>query len=171
MLQIASAFATYTRCNAANNSRASLQGCNFRCPYCHNPELVDPYRYTPPWPEDRVAGGRVRGCPETPKAVAGSHPQRPPVFSLALRIQYCASLRCPTFRSEWVARREPPTHLSLHELTLWLGRSLPLSLFREDCRARLALPMLAAWAGPDLAGRGLTRAARGTPAVTSASHT
>lgn len=23
------------------------QGCNFRCPYCHNPELVDPERYGP----------------------------------------------------------------------------------------------------------------------------
>ncbi|HPA83827.1 MAG TPA: anaerobic ribonucleoside-triphosphate reductase activating protein [Deltaproteobacteria bacterium] len=23
------------------------QGCNFRCPYCHNPELVDPSRFTP----------------------------------------------------------------------------------------------------------------------------
>ena len=23
------------------------QGCNFRCPYCHNPELVDPDRYSP----------------------------------------------------------------------------------------------------------------------------
>jgi len=22
-----------------------LQGCNFRCPYCHNPELVDPDRF------------------------------------------------------------------------------------------------------------------------------
>jgi pyruvate formate lyase activating enzyme len=22
------------------------QGCNFRCPYCHNPELVDPERYS-----------------------------------------------------------------------------------------------------------------------------
>ncbi len=22
------------------------QGCNFRCPYCHNPELVDPQRFT-----------------------------------------------------------------------------------------------------------------------------
>ena len=21
------------------------QGCNFRCPYCHNPRLVDPQRY------------------------------------------------------------------------------------------------------------------------------
>jgi pyruvate formate lyase activating enzyme len=24
------------------------QGCNFRCPYCHNPELVDPERYVSP---------------------------------------------------------------------------------------------------------------------------
>jgi pyruvate formate lyase activating enzyme len=23
------------------------QGCNFRCPYCHNPELVDPARFGP----------------------------------------------------------------------------------------------------------------------------
>lgn len=23
------------------------QGCNFRCPYCYNPELVDPERYSP----------------------------------------------------------------------------------------------------------------------------
>jgi pyruvate formate lyase activating enzyme len=23
------------------------QGCNFRCPYCHNPELVDPARFSP----------------------------------------------------------------------------------------------------------------------------
>lgn len=23
------------------------QGCNFRCPYCHNPALVDPLRYQP----------------------------------------------------------------------------------------------------------------------------
>jgi pyruvate formate lyase activating enzyme len=30
------------------------QGCNFRCPYCHNPELVDPRRYGPVFPEDEV---------------------------------------------------------------------------------------------------------------------
>jgi pyruvate formate lyase activating enzyme len=43
------------------------RGCNFRCPYCHNPELVDPDRYTAPWPEDRVLDelaahrGRLQG--------------------------------------------------------------------------------------------------------------
>jgi pyruvate formate lyase activating enzyme len=30
------------------------QGCNFRCPYCHNPELVDPQRFGPVIPEDEV---------------------------------------------------------------------------------------------------------------------
>lgn len=28
------------------------RGCNFRCPYCHNPELVDPQRYAKPWQEE-----------------------------------------------------------------------------------------------------------------------
>jgi pyruvate formate lyase activating enzyme len=30
------------------------RGCNFRCPYCHNPELVDPARYGPILPEAEV---------------------------------------------------------------------------------------------------------------------
>ncbi|MEN6445142.1 MAG: anaerobic ribonucleoside-triphosphate reductase activating protein, partial [Candidatus Cloacimonas sp.] len=30
------------------------QGCNFRCPYCHNPELVDPIRYSPLLNTERV---------------------------------------------------------------------------------------------------------------------
>jgi pyruvate formate lyase activating enzyme len=30
------------------------QGCNFRCPYCHNPELVDPGQYGPVLPEKDV---------------------------------------------------------------------------------------------------------------------
>ena len=30
------------------------QGCNFRCPYCHNPELVDPAQYGPILPEGDV---------------------------------------------------------------------------------------------------------------------
>lgn len=28
------------------------QGCNFRCPYCHNPELVNPKLYQPCLPEE-----------------------------------------------------------------------------------------------------------------------
>jgi pyruvate formate lyase activating enzyme len=30
------------------------RGCGFRCPYCHNPELVDPSRYVPEFPVDDV---------------------------------------------------------------------------------------------------------------------
>jgi pyruvate formate lyase activating enzyme len=30
------------------------QGCNFRCTYCHNPQLVDPERYGPITPEEEV---------------------------------------------------------------------------------------------------------------------
>jgi pyruvate formate lyase activating enzyme len=30
------------------------QGCNFRCPYCHNPELVDPERFQECIPEDEI---------------------------------------------------------------------------------------------------------------------
>jgi pyruvate formate lyase activating enzyme len=30
------------------------QGCNFRCPYCHNPDLVDPLRYQLTIPEEEI---------------------------------------------------------------------------------------------------------------------
>ncbi len=30
------------------------QGCNFRCPYCHNPSLVLPELFTTPIPEDYI---------------------------------------------------------------------------------------------------------------------
>jgi len=30
------------------------QGCNFRCPYCHNPELVYPELFSEPIPEKEV---------------------------------------------------------------------------------------------------------------------
>jgi len=30
------------------------QGCNFRCPYCHNPELVDPKLFQEPFDEEDI---------------------------------------------------------------------------------------------------------------------
>ena len=44
-----------------------LRGCNLRCPYCHNPELVDPGCYADPLPAAQVLGdlagrvGRLQG--------------------------------------------------------------------------------------------------------------
>ncbi len=35
-------------------------GCNFRCPFCHNPELVDPTRFVPALNEGVILG-RLRG--------------------------------------------------------------------------------------------------------------
>ncbi len=32
------------------------QGCNFRCPYCHNPELADPARFINPLDEETILG-------------------------------------------------------------------------------------------------------------------
>ncbi len=29
-------------------------GCNFRCGYCHNPELVDPKQFPKPMPEEKI---------------------------------------------------------------------------------------------------------------------
>lgn len=43
------------------------QGCNFRCPYCHNPELVIPGRFRDPIPEGEILAflekriGRIEG--------------------------------------------------------------------------------------------------------------
>ncbi|MEN6490430.1 MAG: anaerobic ribonucleoside-triphosphate reductase activating protein [Rectinema sp.] len=51
------------------------QGCNFRCPYCHNPQLVDPARFEAPLDEEKVFNflrsriGRLRGV-----VVSGGEP-------------------------------------------------------------------------------------------------
>jgi len=43
------------------------RGCNFRCPYCHNPELVEPERYVSPIAEAEIIShlqsrsGRIQG--------------------------------------------------------------------------------------------------------------
>ncbi len=51
------------------------RGCGFRCPYCHNPELVDPARYAAAVPVDEITaflrsrGGRIEGV-----VVSGGEP-------------------------------------------------------------------------------------------------
>jgi pyruvate formate lyase activating enzyme len=41
-------------CPGKISSIVFTQGCNFRCPYCHNPELVDPGRYGELIAEDEI---------------------------------------------------------------------------------------------------------------------
>ena len=51
------------------------RGCSFRCPYCHNPELVDPARFAPEIPMDVVRAflrsreGQIQGV-----VVSGGEP-------------------------------------------------------------------------------------------------
>lgn len=61
-------------------------GCGFRCPYCHNPELVDPDRYAPAWPVDHVLGelaarrGKLQGV-----VVTGGEPTVQPDLERFIR--------------------------------------------------------------------------------------
>ncbi|MDZ7609244.1 MAG: anaerobic ribonucleoside-triphosphate reductase activating protein [Candidatus Desulforudaceae bacterium] len=41
-------------------SSVFFRGCNFRCPWCHNPDLVDPNRYTDVSPAEDVLAYLVR---------------------------------------------------------------------------------------------------------------
>jgi pyruvate formate lyase activating enzyme len=51
------------------------QGCNFKCPYCHNPELVDPSFYATPLSEENITdflkarSGRLQGV-----SISGGEP-------------------------------------------------------------------------------------------------
>ncbi|MDY6990252.1 MAG: anaerobic ribonucleoside-triphosphate reductase activating protein [Thermodesulfobacteriota bacterium] len=55
------------------------QGCNFRCPYCHNPELVDPKRFqTPLPPEDVFSFLRTRQGKLDAVCITGGEPSIQP---------------------------------------------------------------------------------------------
>ena len=65
------------------------QGCNFRCPYCHNPELVDAERYCDSIPMDEVysflekRSGKLDGV-----VITGGEPTlQPGIMSLMRRVK------------------------------------------------------------------------------------
>ncbi|MFZ5803053.1 MAG: anaerobic ribonucleoside-triphosphate reductase activating protein [Candidatus Omnitrophota bacterium] len=65
------------------------QGCNFRCPYCHNPELVLPELFMPLYEESAIwdflekRRGRLDGV-----VVTGGEPtQQPDLLDFAVRVK------------------------------------------------------------------------------------
>lgn len=67
------------------------QGCNFRCAYCHNPELVDPGRYGPVIPESEVLAflNKRRGKLEAVTVTGGEPTLQPDLESF---LQACRKI-------------------------------------------------------------------------------
>lgn len=65
------------------------QGCNFRCSYCHNPELVDPDRYGETLSETEILAflDRRRGKLDAVTLSGGEPTQQPDLLSFAGRIR------------------------------------------------------------------------------------
>lgn len=73
------------------------QGCNFRCPYCYNPELVDPARFSEPLDEKEIFSflekrrGRLDGV-----VITGGEPTLQPdlleFIRLVRDLGYCVKL-------------------------------------------------------------------------------
>lgn len=65
------------------------QGCNFRCPYCHNPELVDPAQYGETLPEKEVLAffDRRRGKLDAVTLSGGEPTLQPDLLSFAGQIR------------------------------------------------------------------------------------
>jgi len=65
------------------------QGCNFRCSYCHNPELVDPALYGETLPEKEVLAflDRRRGKLDAVVLSGGEPTLQPDLLSFARRIR------------------------------------------------------------------------------------
>ncbi len=90
------------------------QGCNFRCPYCHNPELVDPARYGDCIAEEDVLSflEKRRGKLEA-VTVTGGEPTLQadlPVFlrrlkEMAYRVKVDSNGSCPDMLEELVRKK------------------------------------------------------------------
>ncbi len=65
------------------------QGCNFRCPYCHNPELVDPKLFEPPIPHEEIFGflDRRRGKIDAVVVTGGEPTLQPNLLPFLRRVK------------------------------------------------------------------------------------
>jgi len=65
------------------------QGCNFRCPFCHNPELVDPERFMERIPEAEILSflEKRRGRLDAVVITGGEPTVHPGIIPLILRLK------------------------------------------------------------------------------------
>ncbi|RKY38905.1 MAG: anaerobic ribonucleoside-triphosphate reductase activating protein [Candidatus Omnitrophota bacterium] len=65
------------------------QGCNYRCVYCHNPELVHPSLFLPPIPEEEIFTflERRRGRLEAVEITGGEPTLQPDLLKVLERIK------------------------------------------------------------------------------------
>lgn len=65
------------------------QGCNFRCPFCHNPELVDPERYEDLIPEAEILSflQRRRGRLDAVVITGGEPTMHPGLVPFIIRLR------------------------------------------------------------------------------------
>jgi len=65
------------------------QGCNFRCPFCHNPELVDPVRFGPLLNEAEILAflERRRGTLDGVSITGGEPSLQPDLGAFAARLK------------------------------------------------------------------------------------
>ncbi|HOY84828.1 MAG: anaerobic ribonucleoside-triphosphate reductase activating protein [Candidatus Cloacimonetes bacterium] len=70
------------------------QGCNFRCPYCHNPELVDPARFEKPLATGRVLDflRRRRGKLSAVVITGGEPTVQPDLIGFVKKLKYLGFL-------------------------------------------------------------------------------
>jgi len=87
------------------------QGCNFRCPYCYNRELVETGLFQPPLPEEEIVSflAKRRGKLEAVTITGGEPSLQPDLMPFVSRLkgmEYLVKIdtngSCPKVLEEWI---------------------------------------------------------------------